>query len=88
MASAVEGRHLLEGNLCNKSLGLVLLRECESESARGGEGVVGGRGKSVQTSLEGTGKVGLDLDHHMYLTIAIERLQPPNSSSFRHPFLN
>jgi len=41
MASAVEGRHLLEGNLCNKSLGLVLLRECESESAHGGEGGCG-----------------------------------------------
>ena len=45
------------------------------------------RGKSIQTCLEGKVKVGCDLSHRMYITIAIERLQPPDSSSFCYPFL-
>ena len=74
-APAVEGPYLLEGNVCDKFLGLVLLREHDRESVPG----AGESGKSVETSLEGTGKVIRDLGHPMYITIAIERLQPPNS---------
>ena len=85
-ASAVEGEGdtFSRGMCATSSWGLLC---CGSVRAKVRAGGVRDRGKSIQTSLEGTGEVGCDLSHRMYITIAIERLQPPNSSYFRYPFL-
>jgi hypothetical protein len=68
-------------------LGLALLREHESESARAGEYLFGAAANQFRHLLREWVEVGCDLGRHIYITIAIERLRPPNSSSFRYPFL-
>ena len=87
-ASTVEGGATPQGECLRQVLGVCFVGGGGVRAKVRARGrVVRDRSKSIQTCLEGTVKIGFDLGHHMYIISAIERLQPPNSSSFRYPFL-